>query len=217
MANKLSDKLRLQAADLWAEAADKPFVREMAEGTLPEDRFRNYMLQDFLYLQDYIEILRLTLNYTEDPALRGFLDRITEETLHETYRVHLPNMKRLGVSDDEIAGCAREPVIEEYVRYMREQLEEGGLRAGLTALLQCSWVYAYIGQKTDEKYHMSVLSSPYRFWFEAYTCEDYIRANDMWIEALDGICAELSEEETESLCRIFRTCAEYENRFWDTL
>lgn len=214
---KLSDVLFLNTEDLWVKAADKPFVREMAEGTLSEDRFRNYMLQDYLYLQDYTDILRLTLTHTDDPSLTGFLNRIIEETEHETYRVHLPNMRRLGISDDEIVGAGREPVIEEYVRYIRSQLESLGLRAGLTALLQCSWVYAYIGQKTDERYHQKIQTSPYRSWFEAYACDDYVRANELWISTLDDLCTDLNEEETDRLCRIFRTCAVYENRFWDAL
>ena len=28
----------------------------MADGTLPEEKFRYYMLQDYLYLRDYVKI-----------------------------------------------------------------------------------------------------------------------------------------------------------------
>lgn len=42
---KLSDILYEGAVDLWREAADKPFVKEMALGILDEEKFRNYMVQ----------------------------------------------------------------------------------------------------------------------------------------------------------------------------
>ena len=54
---KLSERLYDGAIELWRVAADKPFVREMALGTLDEKRFRHYMIQDYFYLLDYIEIL----------------------------------------------------------------------------------------------------------------------------------------------------------------
>ena len=101
---KFSDILYEHAADLWEEAAKKPFVVEMAEGTLSPDRFRFYMLQDYLYLQDYIDILKSFQTFTNKPSLRAFLDRIIEETEQETYRVHVPNMKKIGVRDEDIRG-----------------------------------------------------------------------------------------------------------------
>ncbi len=195
---KLTDKLFLQAEDLWEEAADKPFVRKMADGTLPAAAFRNYMLQDYLYLQDYMDILRLTLDRAEDPDLAGFIRRTIDETERETYRVHLPNMKALGITDVEIKTCIRCGVIREYVEYMRSWLEKYGLLAGLTALLQCSWAYVYIGRKASDQNRDAILSSPYRSWFDAYTSEDYIRSNDMWIKALNDMSRDQSEEDISS-------------------
>lgn len=214
---KFSDILYEHAADLWEEAAKKPFVVEMAEGTLSPDRFRFYMLQDYLYLQDYIDILKSFQTFTNKPSLRAFLDRIIEETEQETYRVHVPNMKKIGVRDEDIRNAERSGVIEEYVEYMRRQLRDSGLLAGLTTLLQCSWVYAYIGRKVTERYSEYLEKSPYRSWFAAYTCPEYIDANQMWIDVLDRETEEIAQKDAEKLCRVFRQCAIYENQFWDFL
>ena len=146
---KFSEILYAAAKDLWEEAAEKPFVIAMADGTLDPARFRFYMLQDYLYLLDYIDILKSIRTYTRDPSLQAFLDRIIGQTEQETYRVHVPNMKEAGVSEEEIRTAVRADVITAYVAYMRGQLTESGLMAGLTALLQCSWVYAYIGEKVS--------------------------------------------------------------------
>ena len=55
---KISDILLSNIKPLWDEAADKNFVIQMAEGTLDINSFKKYMIQDYLYLYDYIEILK---------------------------------------------------------------------------------------------------------------------------------------------------------------
>lgn len=214
---KLSDQLYDKVRDLWQEAAAKPFVIEMAKGTLDEDRFRRYMIQDYLYLLDYIDILKDTMSFTEDFALKAFLRYVTAETEKEIRSVHVPNMKLIGVSEREALETKKMPVISEYVGYMKGQLSEVGLLAGLTALLQCSWVYAYIGEAAAKKYAGEISRSPYRSWFDAYTGSDYRTANRRWIDVLDEHAGDITPDERERLARIFVTCAEYENRFWDEL
>ena len=214
---KISDMLYEAAQDLWGEAADKPFVREMALGTLDEKRFRNYMIQDYLYLLDYIEILNIVRSQTGDECLRKFLQSVIKETENETYRVHIPHMRKIGVSDAEIEEAVRVPVISEYTGYMREQTREHGVLAGLTALLQCSWLYAYIGEKMTAEHSEEIAVSPYRFWFDAYTCKEYTDANRMWIDVLDRETEGINSDTAMLLKKIFRKCAEYENTLWYAL
>lgn len=38
---------------LWADFIDHPFVRGIADGTLPVESFTYYLKQDYLYLQHY--------------------------------------------------------------------------------------------------------------------------------------------------------------------
>ena len=199
---KLSEVLYTKVSDLWKEAAAKPFVVEMAKGSLDPELFRYYMLQDYLYLKEYTDILNRTLKRTADPDLQVFLRNVIKETEKETERVHLPNMKKIGISDAEIENARKAQVIVDYLAYMRQQPEKG-LVAGLTALLQCSWVYAFIGQALTED--------------DAYTCKEYIEANKAWIDMVDYETEGISREETDRLCVIFETCARYENRFWDEL
>ena len=212
-----SSVLYEKARPLWAESAEKSFVRSMADGTLASERFRVYMLQDYLYLHDYIDILKRIRGYAEDTGLEDFLDSVIRETENELYRMHIPSMKRIGIDDEEIRNCALMPEFRNYIDYMREQLDDKGLLAGLTALLQCSWNYAYVAQLLTERYPNEIAASSYRSWFEAYTCADYILANQNWIDVLDAKTADIGREAAEDLADIFVTCARYENSLWDAL
>ena len=97
------------------------------------------------------------------------------------------------------------------------QPEEEGLLAGLTALLQCSWVYACIGQTMMGRHAEVIEKSPYKSWFDACTCREYLESNQRWIDLVDDRARGIGVEETEILCRIFEHCAVCENHFWDML
>ena len=213
---RFTETLAAGVRDLWQEAAEKSFVRGMAEGNLEEERFRRYMIQDYLYLQDYTNLLKYMKEYASDSRLASFFTEAEEATRIETETVHIPGMKRIGITDEDIQTAIKDPVIEEYAGYMRSQAEEDYL-AGLVALLQCSWVYAYIGQTMTARYAKELARSPFKSWFEAYAAEEYSEANRMWIDTVDRETSGITQEEAAKLCRIFVRCAEYENSFWDVL
>ena len=196
---KLSEKMYERALSVWEEACKKKFVTEMALGTLDEERFRNYMVQDYLYLLDYLDILDACLKATEDPALLSFLGSVIEETKQELSEVHIPNMKKEGIKPD----------------YMQKERSEEGLLAGLTALLQCCWVYAFIGERATERYASEMEASPYKSWFACYTGAEYNAVKQKWIDVLDELTIEIGGEKAETLCGIFVSCAHHENRLWD--
>lgn len=214
---RLSELLFAKTKELWDQSASKPFVVQMAKGTLDEGFFRRYMLQDYLYLKDYIGILINIRDMAEDENTRAFLKRIIDGTADETERVHLANMRQLGITDEEIAGSVTFPVITEYVDYMRECTERFGLIGGITSLLQCSWVYAYIAEKVLKRFPDEIGKSSYGSWFEAYSCQSYLDTNRLWIDLLDELSEGADEKTADEMCRIFERCAVYENKLWDAL
>lgn len=217
MGRRFSEMLFSETEDLWKEAVNKPFVKKMADGTLETEKYRRYMLQDYLYLTEYIELLREISESTEKKSLRSFLEKILRETQEEAERVHLPAMRELGIGDTDIQNAVMAQVLQEYVGYMKQQLREEGFVGGLVALLQCSWAYAYIGQTVSEREAERLSASPYKSWFASYTCASYIETNQSWIDASDRETEDLDDTKKLRLCSVFQTCARYENRFWDDL
>lgn len=214
---KLSELLFAKTKELWDQSASKPFVVQMAKGTLDEGLFRRYMLQDYLYLKDYIGILINIRDMAEDENTRAFLKRIIDGTVDETERVHVANMKELGITADDIAKSVKFPVINAYVEYMRECTDRYGLTGGITSLLQCSWVYAYIAEKVLKRFPDEIGKSSYGSWFEAYSCQSYLDTNRLWIDLLDELSEGADEKTADEMCRIFERCAVFENELWDAL
>ncbi len=214
---KLSDLLFSEAEPLWIKAANKKFLIAMANGTLDKSRYRNYMLQDYFYLKDYIEILKQIVTLAQDLPLMDFLKKIAEETEKELYRVHIPEMKKIGIGKSDMERGIRSQIVTNYINYFHQKIDEGGLTSGLTALLQCSWNYAYIAQTISERYPCELSQSVYKSWFDAYTCKEYVETNQLWIHVLDQYTSGIRFEEANQLCQIFKSCACFENMFWDYL
>ena len=76
---------------------------------------------------------------------------------------------------------------------------------------------ACIGQTMMGRHAEVIEKSPYKSWFDACTCREYLESNQRWIDLVDDRARGIGVEETEILCRIFEHCAVCENHFWDML
>jgi len=213
---KFTDKLFNEVKTLWDIASEKEFLFQMAKGTLANDRFKEYMLQDYYYLVEYKDILERLLKVSDD-EVKDFIQGTLTAIVEETEMVHLPALKNLGVSDEEIKTRTMAPAIKEYTDFYKDQIEKYGLLAGITALLQCSWNYAYLGKELNERYHDDIVNSPFKMWFDAYVSEGYVATNEKWINLVDTKTSGIDEETEKVLKGIFKSCAEYEIKFWDSL
>ncbi|MBO6090103.1 MAG: hypothetical protein J6P37_07330 [Lachnospiraceae bacterium] len=214
---KTSEILFNNVKPLWDEASDKEFVLQMAKGSLDSECFKKYMIQDYLYLFDYNDILKDIKELSDSADITSFIDAIINEVEEEIKRVHVPNMENLGIKVDGITKSDQNEVFKEYISYMKSCVKENGLHAGIITLLQCSWCYAYIADKITEKYAETLNSSAYKEWFEAYTCQSYTDANQIWIDTVDRECADIDKSELDKMAEIFTECAKYENKIWDAM
>ena len=218
---KVSELLFNDAKELWDASMEKDFLLQMAHGTLPPERFRNYMLQDYLYLQGYLKVIELTKAQAKCPEQIAFLDGMLQDAREEMLKVHVPNMKQLGITEEDMHTAVLNDVSRAYLEYMQTQVTEGTLLLGLVVLLNCSWEYAYLAKMMLKCYPDDIMRSPYRSWFFAYGSETYEKSNQAMIDFVDGIAGEpnigLSNKETKELCRVFKECSSYEDRLWDAL
>ena len=124
---KLSERIYARAEKIWPRYLRHPFVTQMADGTLPPEKFRYYMLQDYLYLRDYVKIFAAIIQKADDFEQIRFLSGELANTIDETFRTHRPYMERLGITEEEIRRVVGEG---RAVCAMT-----GGLNSGITALL----------------------------------------------------------------------------------
>ena len=212
---KLSQTLYARAEKIWPRYLSHPFVTQMADGTLPLEKFRYYMLQDYLYLRDYVKIFAAIIQKADDFEQIRFLSEELADTIGETFRTHIPYMKRLGITEDEIRSARTHIDNNAYTHYMLWEAQAGDVLTGLVTLLNCSWNYAYVAEKIVNRCPEALHNEHYGSWFAGYISESYRRTNQMLIDRIDALSRSIDDKTTAHLCEIFEKCCYFDLRFWD--
>nr|WP_322798944.1 TenA family protein [Thermoflexus sp.] len=188
--------------DLVQVCEAHPFVRGIASGMLPRERFAFYIGQDAFFLEAFARAYALALAKAPDretmDAFRKLLNGVFEElALHQGYAgrwgVDLtpePAHATRAYTDFLLRVAALEPV--------------GHIVAAMTP---CMRLYAHLGQALHPQTNPE---SPYREWVETYASADFEALASQLEELLDRLPG---EEQTQRA--LYRTAMELEVRFFD--
>lgn len=211
---KLTERLYRAAKPIWDGYCAQPFVKELGEGTLSMERFRFYMLQDYRYLLQYAKVFALGIVRAEEESLQRMFAQMVHEILHGEMQIHKAYMKRLGITEAEVAQAETAPANRAYTDFMLQEAEKGGVLEILVAVLSCAWSYQRIGLHLREI--PGALTHPfYGEWVEGYSSAAYCESTQRILALVDDYGAEISAEQEAHLEEIFVTCSRYEADFWD--
>ena len=214
MEEKLTDRMRAAAEGIWRECLEHPFVRGIGDGSLPVEKFRYFMLQDYLYLFDYARVFALGVVKARDPELMRTFASNVEATLNGEMNIHRAYMKRLGITEEQVFSV--KPALDNlsYTHYMLAVAEAGGPMEIVAAILACSWSYAEIGAALNAI--PGAAAHPfYGEWIQGYASEEYSAVNAALIELMNALAEGCSEAQYRRLEEIFVNCSRYEKGFWD--
>ena len=142
-----SDELREAAGPAWEAALEHPFVRGIGDGTLPEDRFRFYVRQDYLFLIDYGRLLALAAARAPRLEWMRRLAALALGVLETEMDLHREFAARWGVSAEELESERPAPATGAYCDFLLRTAALGDFAELAAALLPCMWSYAEIGAR----------------------------------------------------------------------
>ena len=101
---KLTEILYEDVKEIWDGYQKHPFVSGIGDGSLSLERFRFYMLQDYLYLYDYARVYALGIVKSREPEMMQFFSQLVNDTLNGEMDIHRGYMARLGITPEEVAN-----------------------------------------------------------------------------------------------------------------
>lgn len=214
MAASVSSRLHDAAAPIWDACLRHPFVTGIGDGTLAVEKFRYFMLQDYLYLFDYARVFALGVVKARDPELMRTFAVNVDTILVGEMNIHRAYMQRLGISENQVLSV--KPALDNlsYTNYMLSAANAGGPAELVAAILACSWSYAEIGQALASV--PGAAEHPfYGEWIRSYSSEEYAATNQGLIALMDELAADATEDQRSYLTDIFVNCSRYELAFWD--
>lgn len=113
----ITDKLLAEASDVWQAYNEHPFVLGIQNGTLDKDKFRYYIIQDYLYLQDYAKVFALGVaKATTVKRANRFAKFLS--VMNGEMDVHKGYLAKLGITQAEIDSTPRALDNLSYTSYM---------------------------------------------------------------------------------------------------
>jgi len=211
---KLSEILYLSAKDIWDSYYEHPFVKGIGTGELKIEKFRYYMIQDYLYLLEYAKVFALGVVKAKDEDTMRIFAELVNSTLNSETNIHKDYMKRLNISHEEIQNAKASLENTSYTNYMLWVSQNEGLLELVVTVLSCSWSYKLIADKISE-IPGSTEHEFYGEWIRGYISKEYNIANNNIINLVDELGENCSKGEVENLKTIFINCSRYEYMFWD--
>jgi thiaminase/transcriptional activator TenA len=198
---------------LYEKILTMPFNAELAEGTLREDRFRHYIIQDAHYLEGFARALALasakadTADQIVQFAEAARTAIIVERALHAEY------FTRFGVTPADFAAARPTPACDHYVSYLLRVAALDPFPVVLAALLPCFWIYGEVGKSIHAR---AAEPNPYRAWIDTYAGEEFAAAVQAVIATTDEVAAHSSAETRTAMQAAFTRATQLEWMFWDS-
>jgi len=208
------------STDAWAANAalcetirTMPFNAALADGTLSEDRFRHYIIQDAHYLIAFGRALAVAAAKADDPdgivqfAEGAKVAIIVERALHADY------FRRFDISAQDFEATPLSPVCHHYASYLVATAWSESYPVVLAALLPCFWIYAEVGKDIHAR---AASDNPYRAWIDTYAGEDFHEAVRAVIATTDRAAEKAAPETVKAMHGAFTRATQLEWMFWDS-
>jgi thiaminase/transcriptional activator TenA len=193
-----SDRLRAGAQAIWSAALAHPFLQELRAGRLPLERFRFFLVQDYLYLGAFARAVAVALAKAPDDET---VQRLARRVLTPVERpLHARLFAAAGVDLDDVAAAESAPTNLAYQNHLLATALTGGTAEVAAALLPCPWIYHEMGAALGPIDHP--VYGPWARFYAEGGLADSVAA---WRELVD----ELPGSEPAML-RAFRTSCRYE-------
>lgn len=211
---KFSERLYQELQPIWRKNHAHPFVQGIGDGTLAKEKFRFFMVQDYLYLIDYAKLFALGAVKATDVETMGRFASLLNSTLNVEMSLHLEYAKKFGVTEEEFAKATPSPTTLAYTHYMLHVGQNGTLADLVAAVLPCMWSYWEIGKELNEIPGASE-NEFYGEWIQMYSSKEFGQLAIWCIDLLDQLTIDLPEKDLKRLEEIFLNTTRFEYMFWD--
>ncbi|WP_062996785.1 TenA family protein [Nocardia mikamii] len=197
----LSTHLEEIGLPLLRQQLAHPTVAGIARGDLPEQVFRAWLEQDYLFLLDYVRVFA-RLAWQAPASQLGDLVDLAHATYHDELSLHRSLAAEFGADLD---GATKGETCAEYSAFLLDSA--ASYADGLAALYPCMWGYSTLGAILAR----TMPDEPrYRRWIQTYADPEFAASTRRCARMLDEVVVDPARAE-----RLFRQGLRFELEFWD--
>jgi thiaminase/transcriptional activator TenA len=205
---------------VWEEVAPlrrailaQPFLAQLADGTLPADSFRHYILQDSLYLADYARVLAIAAARAPDASARLEFSDGAKVAVQVEAVLHQAFFAQFGITPAMTQAAEPSPACLGYTGYLQTLAATRSYEELIAGILPCFWVYWEVGCDIKPR---ALSPNPYAPWIETYADPGFGEATARVRALVDSAAARATPEMRAAMSRAFSMATRFEWMFWDS-
>ena len=212
---KLTDQMSAAVDGIWAEYNKHPFVKGIEDGTLDREKFRYYIIQDYLYLIEYTKVFGIGIAKAKSLETTKLFASYVHLLTDGEMDIHRGYMGKFGVTEKELADTSRALDNLSYTSYMLRVAYEEGEAEVLAAILSCAYSYEMIARNIVKNNPDSINHEFYGDWIKGYASDEYSKENVVLFEMLEKLTEHYTDEQKQHIVDIYVACSRYELAFWN--
>ena len=123
-----------RAMPIWEEIMKTPFIQEMIDGTLPVEKFKNYTIQDTLYIKGFSRTYAYGFINSDDIKIMRRFYQCMHVILADESMLHIRYLKEFyGMDEEKVYELKMEPENKAYTDYMVEIAKTGTAQESKTS------------------------------------------------------------------------------------
>lgn len=194
-----------------------PHMQDILKGTMPLERFRFQIKQNYNYLLEYTRCFAVGLskcrNFDEMLDWYNILKNTMEGTVMHNRDYWA---KQIGLTLEEMDSAIMAEGKRSYTSHELARAFEGDLAEALMALLPCNLLYMHMGKDLLPQCTLPE-DNMYRRWIEFYTLPEYVKKCENEIRMINQYTENKSEKEIRRLLEIFAIGCNYEILQWQNM
>ena len=204
-------KLKSGCKKEWSEYTNHKFLSDLVSNKLPDKKFKNYLVQDYVFLQQFLKILALSVykstNFEEINRSVNFIKGIDNEI-----KLHINYCKKWKISLKSLNNIVVDKANSAYTDYVMGVGKNGGNLDIFSCLSVCIIGYGEIGFNLSKIKNWK--KSKYSSWIKMYSSNEYQQVAKDNIDYLDILLKNNKGKKINILKKNFKRSTILERNFW---
>tara|TARA_B100001027_G_scaffold42617_3_gene27461 strand:- start:5780 stop:6442 length:663 start_codon:yes stop_codon:yes gene_type:complete len=203
-------ELKSNAKLEWNKYVNHNFVNQLGQGSLELNKFKDYLKQDYIFLQKFMKILSLGAYKSKNIRDMNYCVEFIIGIKHEI-KLHIHYCKKFKISKKELLLTREKPENKNYTNFVLNIGKNKGILELFVALSPCIIGYGEIG------YNLSMIKnwqkSKYFSWIKMYSSSEYQKIAKRNIDYID-LLNKNHNNKISDLNKIFKKATRLEAEFW---
>ena len=205
-------KLKNSCNKVWSEYTDHKFLFDLVSNKLPDKNFKKYLVQDYVFLQQFLKILALSVyksnSFEEINRSVNFIKGIDHEI-----KLHTSYCKKWKISLNSLSNIKVERANSAYTDHVLSVGKNGNNLDIFSCLAPCIIGYGEIGFKLSKIKNWK--KSKYSSWIKMYSSKEYQQIAKDNIDYLDILFKKNKNKNLNKLKKNFKKSTILERNFWE--